>query len=258
MPGSSSLSQGITVASSAVAPSLPQTPGIATPMTGSAVATPQDAGATSSISTTSAAILSAASSIFPPSNPVSQGPATPTANGAGGTGLASPNIVGLSPAATAITGNAEPGGVPLAQTPNNASNSGSTITPVGTLNATSLVPITPSPTVAATDPSLAVPTGQQLSSAIGGSSNVSANPAVVTAVLTPTPLNLTTPLPQTQASPIAYAVPGAGAIGGETDPAVLPQSLPEPGGLALFSAVLVASAMKMAIRRRRSQGEARS
>jgi hypothetical protein len=122
------------------------------------------------------------------------------------------------------------------------------------LNATSLVPVTPSPTGSATETGLAVLTGQQLSSAIGGSSNSSANPAAATAVLTPTPLNLTTPLPPPQVAPIAYAVPGAGANGVETDPAVLPQNLPEPGGLALFSALLVASATKMAIRRLRTRG----
>jgi hypothetical protein len=254
MPGSSSLSQGITPSSSAVAPSLPQTSGFATPTTSSAVVTPQDAGAASSISTTSAAILSAASSIFPPTNPVSQASATPAANGAGGTGLSSTSIVGLSPAATTLTGNATPSGVPLVATSNNAGNSAGTINPVGTLNATSLVPITPSPTGTATDPNLAVTTGQQLNSAIGGSSNSPANPAVAAALLAPTPLNLTTPLPPPQVAPIAYAVPGAGAIGIEADPAVLPQNLPEPGGLAVFSALLVASALKMAIRRLRTQG----
>ena len=237
-----------------VVPSLPQTPGIAAPTTGSAVAAPQDAGAASSISTTTATIL-AASSILPATNLVGQGPATPAANGASSTALSSTNIVGLSPAATTITGNAAQGGGPVVPTSNNAANSGSTITPVGTLNATSLVPITPNPTGSA-DPGLAVPTGQQLISAIGGSSNVSANPSVATAVLTPAPLNLTTPLPPPQVAPIAYAVPGVVAIGDGTNSAVLPQSLPEPGGLALFSAVLLASAMNMAIRRLRSRVEA--
>jgi hypothetical protein len=227
-------------------------------MTSSAVAAPQDAGAASSISTTNASILAAANSMFPPTNPVGQGPAISAASAASGTGLSSSNIVGLSPAATTIPANATTGEVPLVPTSNNTGNSGTTMTPVGTLNATSLVPTMPSPTGAATDPSLAVPTGQQLNSAIGGSSNFAANPAVASALLAPTPLNLTTPLPPPQVTPIAYASPGAGVIGSETDSAVLSQNLPEPGGLALFSAVLVASAMKMAIRRLRSRGGARS
>jgi hypothetical protein len=217
--------------------------------------TPQDAGAASSISATSASIL-AASSLFSPTNSVSQGTAPPAANAAGSTNLSNTNIVGLTPATTTIPGNATQGAVPLVPTSNNAANSGSTITPVGTLNATSLVPITPSPAGSATETGLAVPTSQQLISAIGGSSNVSANPAAATAPLAPTPLNLTAPLPTPQVAPIAYAVPGVGAIGGGTNSAELAQSLPEPGGLALFSAVLVASAMKMASRRLRSRGEA--
>jgi hypothetical protein len=121
-------------------------------------------------------------------------------------------------------------------------------------NAPGLVPIvpnTPSPMGAAADPGSSVPTGRQLSSAIGGVADLAANPGAAGALFTPTPLTVTQPLPPIQAVGTVSAVPDAWSSGGHLDSGVLPASLPEPGGLAMFAVILLGSAITL--RRLRSR-----
>ncbi|HLH27346.1 MAG TPA: hypothetical protein VKW77_00440, partial [Acidimicrobiales bacterium] len=99
-----------------------------------------------------------------------------------------------------------------------------------------------------------VPTGRQLSSAIGGATDLPANPGAASAPLTPAPLTVAAPLPTVQVGPIIAQAPDAWSSGGPSDPRVLPASLPEPGGLALFAVILLGSALKIAVRRLRLRG----
>ena len=172
---------------------------------------PPGASAASPISVTSMAMLAVAGSSIPATGSSSQGTTTPATSSMGGA-----NPPGISTGGPAVAG--------------------STIVDNATAGA-------------ATDPGPPGATGQQLTSAIGGSTDLTANPGAASVLLTPTPLSLTPPLPPAQASRILSGTLDAATIGGYHDSGALPENLPEPGALALFAIVLFASASRIVLRR---------
>jgi hypothetical protein len=111
-------------------------------------------------------------------------------------------------------------------------------------------PVNQGPSNAA--PGLAVPVGSSgpLGAAIGGTPGLSTSLSIAGTPIAPAPLSASTTLPPTQASQMVPADPTTGAIAGPSDVGVRPQNLPEPGAIAIFLCVFLASAMKAAVRRR--------
>ncbi len=258
LPGSASINPGIGLSASGAAPSIPQTPSVTTPATTAVVASPQDAGTSSPISATTAAILAASGPMIPSS----------TSAGQGATGLASNAAASTSPSSSGTNGPAPPGATsPTNPTPsvvspiqvsNSPASSGSPTSSVGGSNLASFVPIAlnnTSPAGASADPVPSDATAGPLNSAIGVTTNVPPNPGAASAILAPTPLSVTDTLPLTQASLIVAAVPDASESGGGSGSGVAPQSLPEPGTLTVFATVLLALVMKRASRRRTTRVE---
>ncbi len=260
MPNSSS-GAGAVVPQAAAVPTSQLNPGGPAPATStvaaattsptaSAAPLTQVAGATSPSSATSAAMLAAAASALPVAGSSSPSPTAPATTSAAGTGPQ-----GQSAAASAIadainSGGATPSGVTPSQAPSGGASSSGTLAQIGQANPTVLVPITPSPLSAATVSGPAVISSQQLSSAIGGSPSLAASLGVASVPVAPAPLSASTTLPPTQVGPLISTDPSTGTFGSVSDSGVLPQSLPEPGPLALLAVVLLTSLMKAKIRRR--------
>jgi hypothetical protein len=111
-----------------------------------------------------------------------------------------------------------------------------------------LVPTTANPPGAVNVPSLNGASAGQLNAALGGANPLATNPSTSALLLAPTPLGAATPLPPVQASQTVLGDTTAGAAGGRLDSGLLPQSIPEPGVLALFVVICLASAMRRMLR----------
>jgi hypothetical protein len=129
--------------------------------------------------------------------------------------------------------------------------------PGGRLNALSLValvPATPNPLATGNEPGPAAgPGASPLNAALGGSDSLATNPSAATLLLAPTPLTVATPLPPIQASHAVLEGTASGSTSGSPTAGLLPQSIPEPGVLALFVIVSLASVMRRIVRRLQSR-----
>jgi len=106
-----------------------------------------------------------------------------------------------------------------------------------------LVPTPANPPGPVNNPSLNGAGAGPLNAALGGPNSLATNPSTSAVVLAPTPLGAASPLPPVQASQTVLGDTAAGATGGRLDSGLLPQSIPEPGVLALFVVACLASAM---------------
>jgi hypothetical protein len=129
--------------------------------------------------------------------------------------------------------------------------------PAGRLNAVSLVALVPATSNPLGTVNVSGPAGagaSQLNAALGGSSSLATSPSAATLLLSPTPLAVATPVPPIQASHAVLEGTASGSTSGIPASGLLPQSIPEPGVLALFVIVSLASVMRRIVRRLQSRG----
>ena len=227
-------------------------------------------GATSGPIVTMAPGASAATSIPGPGAPAaaSPGPSIPavgpfidisapsSTSSTGGTSAAGITPGGPTAGASTALGTSPTGTGALGPGSNGSDSSSSTNLPGGRLNAVGLIALvstTANPPGTVNDPSLNGAGTSQLNSALGGPNSLTTNPSTSALAVAPTPLAAATPLPPIQASRAVLEGTVSGATGGSPVSSLLPSSIPEPGVLALFAIVSLASAMKRIVRRLRSR-----